>query len=135
MNPIKGADEVLRQLSIRPKHATESDIVRSPGPDDNVRFGLVENGVANTVQKLKDLKDNVQTAEDSLQSSVEKLNSEMRQRRISLSFSIDKDTESVVVRVVDTTSGKVIRQIPPDEILSLRRHFEEMAGKLIDKHI
>jgi len=135
MNPIKSADEAQRGLSIRPEHVTESDIVRSPGPVNTVRFANAEDGTAETAQKLRELDDKNSESGVDLKESLEKLNSEMRQKRISLSFSVDEGTDSVVVQVVDSTSGKVIRQIPPDELLALRKRFEDLAGMLVDQRV
>lgn len=43
-----------------------------------------------------------------------------------LEFSVDKDTDRTVVKVVDTKSGEVVRQIPSEEMLELARHMREM---------
>ena len=41
--------------------------------------------------------------------------------RTHLSFVIDKDTGEKVINVIDNETGKVIRQIPADEILELKK--------------
>jgi len=135
MNPIRGIDDRSQALSIGPGQMTKSDIVGSPGPNHDVRFGLVGDGVDSTIKNLKAMKDDSAASGESLQAAMEKLNSELRQRRISLSFSVDRGTDSVVVKVVDSESGKLIRQIPPDEMLSLRQRFDDLAGMLVDQHI
>lgn len=68
-----------------------------------------------------------------LEKQIEKLNEEYRNKNTSLSFSIDEETKSVIVKVVDTESDKVIRQIPPEEILAIRRRIEALLGALFDK--
>jgi flagellar protein FlaG len=42
----------------------------------------------------------------------------------SIRFATDDQTGSLVVSVVDRETGEVLRQIPPDEILSLRSHLQ-----------
>jgi len=39
--------------------------------------------------------------------------------------------DDIVVKVVDDDTGKVIRQIPPDDVLSIREHLKEMSGLLV----
>lgn len=42
-----------------------------------------------------------------------------------LHFSVDEDLETTVIKVVDTDSGDVIRQIPEDVFLELARNLKE----------
>jgi flagellar protein FlaG len=50
----------------------------------------------------------------------------------SLEFRVDAETRRTVVTIRDTTSGEVIRQIPGDDMLSLARHLQQNAGKVLD---
>lgn len=52
-----------------------------------------------------------------------------------LSFTIHKDTEQLVVEVIDPVDGKVIRQIPPEEVLELAVKLQEMIGLFFDKRV
>ena len=49
-----------------------------------------------------------------------------------LSFSLDEDTGDTVINVVDNKTGDVIRQIPPEEILNLKKKMGKMQGLLLD---
>jgi len=46
-------------------------------------------------------------------------------------FSIDEDTGRTVVKVVDTQTDKVLRQIPTIEALKLWRSIEQMQGVML----
>ncbi len=70
---------------------------------------------------------------DLLQKVLDKLSQQFRSRNTSLNFSIDETTNSLVVKVVDSDSEKVIRQIPPEEVLAIRRRIQELLGALYDK--
>ena len=50
-----------------------------------------------------------------------------------LKFRYQKDAELYQVEVVDQQDQKVIRKIPPDEIVSLIENINEMLGALFDK--
>ena len=47
-----------------------------------------------------------------------------------LNFHVDDATGRVVVRVVETSTNKVVRQIPEEEVLALARRLEEMLDEM-----
>ncbi|MES9826968.1 MAG: flagellar protein FlaG [Candidatus Thiodiazotropha sp.] len=48
-----------------------------------------------------------------------------------LEFSIDQETGTQVIRVIDSDTGELVRQIPPDQILHVISHIEEMQDELL----
>ena len=52
-----------------------------------------------------------------------------------LSFSVDDATGSTVINIVDSGTGEVIKQIPPDEILNLKKKMGEIQGLILDKRV
>ncbi len=60
-----------------------------------------------------------------VQQELEKLN-------VRLVFNLDEDTKEVVVKVVDPQTNEVIRQIPPEELLEIRKRLDEIMGILFD---
>jgi flagellar protein FlaG len=48
-----------------------------------------------------------------------------------LEFSIDDDTGKTVVKVMDTSTKEVIRQIPSEEILEIARALDRLQGILL----
>lgn len=69
---------------------------------------------------------------DMLEKMVEEINREYASRNISLKFSVDSETGSLIIRVMDTTNDKVIRQIPPDVVLSIRQRMRSLLGDIFD---
>jgi flagellar protein FlaG len=55
--------------------------------------------------------------------------------QVGLQFSVHEDTGQTVIKVVDKDTGKVIRQIPPQEMLELAAKLEDMMGILFDRQI
>ena len=51
----------------------------------------------------------------------------------SVQFETDSGTGKMVVKIVDTTTQKVIRQIPPEALLGLDQALTEFAGNFVDK--
>jgi uncharacterized FlaG/YvyC family protein len=54
---------------------------------------------------------------------------------IRLNYSLDRPTGQVVVSMVDGKSGKVVREIPPHELLVLAASMKEFEGIFFDKEI
>ena len=52
-----------------------------------------------------------------------------------LNFSIDGETKTVVVRVLDADTGKVIQEIPPEEILAMAKEIEKLKGILFNENV
>lgn len=49
-----------------------------------------------------------------------------------LQFSVDTTSNSTVVKLIDGDTGKVLRQIPPEEVLRLRDYFSKHQGLLVN---
>lgn len=48
-----------------------------------------------------------------------------------LKIEVDDEAERVVIKVVEQDSGKVIRQIPPEELLQLEKYLSSAKGLLL----
>ena len=65
--------------------------------------------------------------------AVTRINDYVQAFRRDLQFQVDKDTDHVVVRVVDSDSGEVIRQIPSEEVLAVARNLEKAQGLILNE--
>ncbi|MCL2294740.1 MAG: flagellar protein FlaG [Spirochaetes bacterium] len=52
-----------------------------------------------------------------------------------LRYSVNKETNMVIVKVVDLSTDKVIREIPPEALRRLQVRLKEQLGLLIDEKI
>ncbi|WP_320043898.1 flagellar protein FlaG [uncultured Desulfobacter sp.] len=52
-----------------------------------------------------------------------------------LNFSIDDDTEDVVVKIMDKETDEVIKQFPAEEILELREKMQDLSGLLFSTNV
>jgi flagellar protein FlaG len=52
-----------------------------------------------------------------------------------LQFSVNRDLNQVVVKVIDQTTDKVIKELPSEEIQRLHVRIREAIGLLIDEEI
>ncbi len=65
---------------------------------------------------------------DTLQESMDMI----KERTNHLLFSVDEQTDQVMVKVTNKESGEVIREIPSQEFLDLAAKFEQMVGLMFD---
>lgn len=68
-----------------------------------------------------------------LQAAVEEVQVRMDQMGTNLQFTMDKVAEDIVVKVTDKKSGDLIRQIPSEDVVKLRKQLEELSGILFDE--
>lgn len=61
----------------------------------------------------------------------QQLNSFLQQFNRNLQFSVDEDTGTQVVKVIDTSSKEVIRQMPTPEMLAIAKALDKLQGLLI----
>lgn len=72
-----------------------------------------------------------QPSGEQLTQAVKQIQDVIKQTANSLQFSIDKDSGTTVVKVVDTESKKVIRQIPSEEVLAIAKALDKLQGLLV----
>jgi flagellar protein FlaG len=68
---------------------------------------------------------------EDLSAAVKKINESMPASAQSLEFSIDEDSEDIVVKVIDQATREVVRQIPSKEALEIAKSLDKMRGLLI----
>nr|WP_294864307.1 flagellar protein FlaG [uncultured Pseudogulbenkiania sp.] len=72
------------------------------------------------------------SSEPDLQESLKKLNEAVQlYRKSNLQFTIDKDTSTTVVKVVDSETDQVIRQIPSEDALRIAKAIDDFKGLLL----
>ena len=70
---------------------------------------------------------------DVLEKIIEDLNKKLINAGRELHRSIHEETGQVMVKVVDTDTGKTIREIPPEKSLDILAKVLEQSGLLVDK--
>ena len=68
---------------------------------------------------------------DQVKQAVDQVQQIVRPLAQSLQFSIDEDTHNTVVKIVDTETNKVIRQIPSEEMLQMAKALDNFTGLLM----
>jgi len=63
--------------------------------------------------------------------AVKKINDSPLGTAQGLEFSIDEDTDVIVVKVIDQSTREVVRQMPSKEALEIAKSLDKMQGLLI----
>lgn len=78
-------------------------------------------------------KDNAEArSTDDIAELVKNVQDYLADLNINLNFKIDDKTGDVIVKVLNGKTGKLIRQLPPDDLIKLRKKLEELRGVLFD---
>lgn len=73
----------------------------------------------------------VEVEKAELVTAVKKLNELVAPALQTVQFSLDDQSERMVVKVVDTASKQVLRQIPNEEVLEMSKTLDKLQGLMI----
>ena len=76
-----------------------------------------------------------ETKPDDLEKAVKDIREFVQAAQRKLDFSIDNSTHQVVVKVIATESGEVIRQIPSETALKLAKSLHDASSLLFDAKV
>ncbi len=80
--------------------------------------------VINKAEKLEEISD-----------SIEKSNRKLQLFDRKLEISVHEKTREVMIKVIDTATDQIIREIPPEKVLDIVASRKEIIGLLMDKMI
>ena len=70
-----------------------------------------------------------------MQEIVEELKKKLSMLNTQLKIQIDKDTDILVVKVINKETNEVIRQIPPEYLLKIAKYLDEITGLLYNEKV
>jgi flagellar protein FlaG len=70
-----------------------------------------------------------QPSSHQLNNAVNAVNQAMRQSSQSLEFSVDTSTKKSIVKMVDTSTGELVRQIPSKEMLAIAQSIDDFLQR------
>jgi len=95
----------------------------------SVRASNAATGQAGNIQPSN--QDNSKNQDISLENAVERLSKFVATTTSEISFSIDQDSGIQVVKVLDSQSKDVIRQIPSEEVIQLAQALDKLQGLFV----
>lgn len=135
-------------MKIDSMDATMSQVLRTQNADRcndklNIENGLkTETSSQNNINQNRNIhSSNSQSgdkkerafSEEELVEAIEKANRALVGAKTQFEFSIHEKTKQIMVKVIDTQTQEVIREIPPEKILDMVAKMWELAGILVDE--
>ena len=50
----------------------------------------------------------------------------------SVRFEKDSNSSQMIVKIVDSTTNEIVRQIPPEELINLSKRLNELSGNIVN---
>ena len=70
-----------------------------------------------------------------LKHSLEDINKALASFSISVQFQVDPDYKDLIVRIVDQDSGKLIRQMPTEDVVRMSKAMDNLKGLLFSQAV
>lgn len=112
--PANTSPSGLARTSVAPKAVEVSGI-----PQARVDAPAVDSAAGQPVSRAE------------LDAALSQLSNYVQNVQRNLNFSIDDSSGQVVVKVIDSESEEVIRQIPSEEMLAMARRLRELSGEQV----
>lgn len=97
----------------------------------NTREEIV--GRSNMQQTAGSQQDGYRMSGNMISESVKKANKELAYFNRRLEYSIHEGTNEIMVKVINSETNEVIREIPPEKILNMIAKLWELVGLMVDE--
>ena len=96
----------------------------------------IDRSVASAVRPAANAKPEIDKPTDSqLKQSVDDINKVLAGFSISVQFQVDPDYKDLIVKIVDQDSGKLIRQMPTEDVVRISKAMDNLKGLLFSKAV
>jgi len=127
-----------------------NNTINNPAPIQNAQtFSLQNQNIAQNQQQrstddlneIQPVQENAKLYEqkklsrDELSQSIQKLTDQIQKFNRDLQFVADEATGKLIVKVIDSNTGNVIRQIPPEEVLKIMQNIDNMSGLIFNNKV
>ncbi len=101
--------------------------------DGQVPVGSAQQAAKQTASAASaDTSSDAQADSGSIDAAVADIQSFVQTVKRGLNFNVDDSSGEVVVKVIDTDSGKLVRQIPSEELLKLAERLEDIRSLMFE---
>lgn len=130
-------------MSINTSDFSKQSIGYSVSPDQRAseEFATIRQARAKVVQDMADTAKTNQEDKDARSSNspgkiepqdIEIMNEQMSQLNVQLTFEMTEEREQNIVKVLDQSTGDVVRQIPTEEFLKMSERIDAIMSQLSD---
>jgi flagellar protein FlaG len=125
--------EAIQNIT-RESTRSKIDVIKPASSSSNIKNSLLStyNNKEKESQSIQQFKDSLN---DKVSRIAETMDSYVQSIQRDLKIQVHEKTGNIIVKVTSKESGKVIREIPPKELLDLAARIEEMTGILFDEKV
>ncbi len=116
-------------------NVTASSINSPTATSRQVPSDATENKRAAATQQTSPMTQEERASLQQLVEAADAVNEFIKITNNSLQFSVDSDTGVSFIKVVDTSTNEVIRQIPSDEMLAIAKALDSLKGLLVHQKV
>ena len=122
--------------NLKPPEDTIISTINRITASESVKQTDLEKGITASFIDTGKLSEEVQKAtEEKIQRVSELMNDYVHSLQKNITIQVDNETGDIMVKVISEEDGKVIREIPSEEILALAARMEEISGVFFDQVI
>ncbi len=118
----------INQLPVQNNNQQNSTHLIQPGQNEAIKEAAAE------AEKMQREKQNSITKEE-MDRYIRQVIKDASLLNRDLKYSINRETNQVIVKVVDKSTDKVIKEIPPESLQRLQVRLKEQLGLIIDEQI
>lgn len=123
------------KVTDHPSKSIKEDATTTRSIDPAKTQKSVQETNVSKVNETEETKDQKQVSEQELDNAVSQLNTYVQSINRNLEFNIDSDSGKTVVKVIDSKTDELIRQIPNEEALHIAKQLDQGSGENSDPGI
>lgn len=127
--PVK---ENIKNKEITNDAVNKKDFVKGNKNKDIKNHALLNAKISGIDNEKDEEKENI---EKTFEKAVNKINENLIAAHRKLSYDVHEDTNQIIVKIIDTDTDEIVREVPPEEQLDLKAKMQDMVGLLLDKKI
>lgn len=108
---------------------SQSNVVNSGGPSEDIKKAV------DSIRPTEQVNATTQVDAEELNKAVNDITESMSMMQKGLAFKVDEDLGIQVVKVIDVTTGELIRQMPNEEALEIAKKLNEVTGLLMKTEV
>ncbi len=129
-----GATAQAKQVFADKGSSAASTAAPNVSAANNAKSAVEENGPVTPVETSKAVERNASTPSlEKVTQAVQNINKSLQAMSRDLEFSVDTDSNRTIVKVVDSKTKEVIRQIPSNEALEISKALDTAVHGLLMK--
>ncbi len=123
---MNGANPISNSTAYK----TQSGTSIKPVSDNNQEISHQNGNSASNVEQKSNNVDNEKVKE-----AIDKMNADLRFKRTGCEFTYHEECNRVSIKLYDTNTKEVIREIPSEDTIKMLEKLNEIAGLLIDERL